>query len=306
MRILLLGPLELRTDHGVPVHVGGSRRRAVLAALALEANRVVPVERLIDLTWDHAPPSTARAALQGHIARLRTLLDGGLRLDTRAPGYVLHADPELIDAHRLDLLLGRARATAGDGTAVPLLREALALWRGPALEDCGSAALRRAAAGRLETLRIEALEQLAERLLRTGRGRSVTAELTTALADHPLRESLIRLTLLCLHQEGRPAEAVAVYEEARRRLAEEAGIDPGPALREALAQLRSTADEAPAPAPARLPRAPGRFIGRESELAWLSDQCGTARATGRLLLVTGPAGVGKTALVLRWSHRLGP
>ncbi|MFJ4184412.1 BTAD domain-containing putative transcriptional regulator [Kitasatospora sp. NPDC089509] len=316
MRILLLGPLELRTDQGVPVHVGGSRRRAVLATLALEANRVVSVERLLDLAWDHAPPSTARAALQGHIARLRTLLDGGLRLETRAPGYVLHADPELIDAHRLDLLLGRARAAAadraGDDTAVPLLREALALRRGPALTDCGSEALRESAAGRLETLRTEALEQLAERSLRTGRGRSVTAELTAALADHPLRESLIRLTVLCLHQEGRPAEALAVYERARHRLAEETGIDPGPALREALAQVRSTAAGAPVPepvpAPARLPRAPGRFIGREAELAWLDEQFGAVQsaAATRLLLVTGPAGVGKTALVLRWSHRLGP
>ncbi|MEV7598052.1 BTAD domain-containing putative transcriptional regulator [Kitasatospora sp. NPDC089797] len=344
MRILLLGPLELRTVRGVPVHVGGSRRRAVLAALALEANRVVPVERLLDLAWDHAPPSTARAALQGHVARLRTLLDDGLRLDTRAPGYVLHADPELIDAHRLDRLLDRARTAApdraGDDTAVPLLREALALWRGPALEDCGSAALREAAAGRLETLRIEALEELAERSLRTDRGRSVTAELTAALADHPLRESLVRLTVLCLHQEGRPAEAVAVYERARHRLAEETGIDPGPALREALALVRPTAvgtpapppapAPAPVPVPARLPRAPGRFIGREAELAWLDGQFDTGRnagphagphagrstgpgtgpdlgpAPGRLLLVTGPAGVGKTALVLSWSHRLGP
>ncbi|MFJ8475138.1 BTAD domain-containing putative transcriptional regulator [Kitasatospora sp. NPDC094011] len=322
MRILLLGPSELRTDQGVPVHVGGSRRRAVLAVLALEANRVVSVERLLDLAWDHAPPSTARAALQGHIARLRTLLDGGLRLETRAPGYVLHADPELIDTHRLDLLLGRARAAAadraGDDTAVPLLREALALRRGPALADCGSDALRESAAGRLETLRIAALEQLAERSLRTGRGRSVTAELTAALADHPLRESLIRLTVLCLHQEGRPAEAVAVYEGARHRLAEETGIDPGPALREALALIRSTpagtpvpeadpeAAPEPVPAAARLPRTPGRFVGRESELAWLDGQFAGGREPARLLLVTGPAGVGKTALVLRWSHRLGP
>ncbi|MFE3502679.1 BTAD domain-containing putative transcriptional regulator [Kitasatospora sp. NPDC059160] len=309
----------------MPVHVGGSRRRAVLAALALEANRVVPVERLVDLTWEHAPPSTARAALQGHIARLRTLLDGGLRLETRAPGYVLHADPELIDTHRLEHLLDRVGTADGEEAAVPLLREALALWRGPTLADCGSAALREAAAGRLETLRVEALEQLAGHELRTGRGRSVTSQLTAALPEHPLRESLVRLTVLCLHQEGRSAEALAVYEEARGRLAEEAGIDPGPALREAAAQVRSaaaaaaatataTTEERPAPAPARLPRAPRRFVGRAGELAWLDEQCASLRRThrpgyggnGPVLLVTGPAGVGKTALVLSWSHRLGP
>ncbi|MFB7905967.1 BTAD domain-containing putative transcriptional regulator [Kitasatospora sp. NPDC056076] len=306
----------------MPVHVGGSRRRAVLAALALEANRVVPVERLVDLAWEHAPPSTARAALQGHIARLRTLLDGGLRLETRAPGYVLHADPELIDAHRLERLLDRAGTADGEEAAVPLLREALALWRGPTLADCGSAALREAAAGRLETLRVEALEQLAGHALRTGRGRSVTSQLTAVLPEHPLRESLVRLAVLCLHQEGRSAEALAVYEEARGRLAEEAGIDPGPALREAAAQVRSAAataaaaaaEERPAPAPARLPRAPRRFVGRAGELAWLDEQCASLRRThrpghggnGPVLLVTGPAGVGKTALVLSWSHRLGP
>lgn len=349
MRILLLGPLELRSAEGSAVHIGGARRRAVLAALALEANRVVPVERLLDLAWDHAPPPTARAALQGHIARLRTLLGDGLHLETRAPGYVLRADPDLIDVHRLDRLLDRARAEAADDTAVPLLREAVALRRGPALSDCGSTALREGAADRLETLRVEALEQLAERMLRTGWGRApgqigapgqsgapgpdgtpgqgaaVTAELTEALAGHPLRESLVRLAMLCLHRDGRTAEAVALYEATGRRLAEETGIDPGTGLREALARIRSvppSARPAATPsrsaAPARLPREPGRFVGRDAELAWLGRQSGAdggtaaadsgaARAAAadepRLLLVTGPAGVGKTALVLRWAHR---
>ncbi|MFD8750105.1 BTAD domain-containing putative transcriptional regulator [Kitasatospora sp. NPDC059577] len=310
MRILLLGPLELRTAMGTTVHVGGARRRAVLTALALEANRIVPVERLLDLAWDHAPPPTARAALQGHVARLRALLGDGLRLETRAPGYALRADPDLIDAHRLGRLVDRARTEASDEAAVPLLREAVALRRGPALADCGSAALRAGAAVRLETLRVEALEQLAERLLRTGQGHTVTAELTGALTEHPLRESLVRLAMLCLHQEGRPAEAVAVYEATRRRLAEETGIDPGTALQETLARIRSTPQAKPPAAPARLPREPGRFVGREAELAWLSRQSGAdhgpgpdARGAHRLLLVTGPAGVGKTALVLRWAHR---
>ncbi|MFF2079027.1 BTAD domain-containing putative transcriptional regulator [Kitasatospora sp. NPDC058162] len=131
-------------------------------------------------------------------------MDVGLRLDTRAPGYVLHADPELIDAHRLELLLDRARTADGDEAAEPLLREALALWPGPALADCGSAALREAAAGRLETLRVEALERFAEHALRTGRARSVTERLTAALAEHPLRESVVRLSALCLHREDRP------------------------------------------------------------------------------------------------------
>ncbi|MFG2914381.1 BTAD domain-containing putative transcriptional regulator [Kitasatospora sp. NPDC048298] len=310
MRILLLGPLELRTPEGAAVHIGGARRRAVLAALALDANRVVPVERLLDLAWDHAPPPTARAALQGHVARLRALLGDGLHLETRAPGYVLRADPDLIDAHRLDRLLDRARTETADEAAVPLLREAVALRRGPTLADCGSTTLREGAAARLETLRIEALEQLAERLLRTGGAADLTGELTEALAGHPLRESLVRLTMLCLHREGRTAESLALYEATARRLAEEAGIDPGTALQEALAQIRPTPRPRPVAAPARLPREPGRFVGRDTELAWLGRQSGadggpTTPADGgrRLLLVTGPAGVGKTALVLRWAHR---
>ncbi|MFJ8623890.1 BTAD domain-containing putative transcriptional regulator [Kitasatospora sp. NPDC093550] len=358
MQILLLGPVELRARDGSAVHIGGARRRAVLAALAMEVNRVVPVERLLDMVWDEAPPPSAKAVLQGHVASLRGLFDDSVRLITREPGYLLQADPEQIDAHRQDGLLARAQAEE-DRAAVPLLRRALGEWRGPALADCGSRALRERSAQHFEGTRLRALEQLAERLLRSGQGALVTAELAEAFTAHPLRESLARLLMLALHQDGRAPEALAVYRTVRARLTEEAGVDPGTDLRAALHDVLGTAPvgagrargarpavpvrtaepaadqppaappipvgaprpPAPAPAPAsgppepatdqpvnQLPREARGFTGRAAELEWLDERAGQAvgPADGpshSLLAVTGPAGVGKTALVLRWAHR---
>ncbi|MFB0620857.1 BTAD domain-containing putative transcriptional regulator [Streptomyces sp. AGS-58] len=318
MRILLLGPVELRTQDGSAVHVGGARRRAVLATLAMEVNRVVPVDRLLDLVWDHAPPPTAKAVLQGHVAGLRALFDDTVRLITKDPGYALEADPNRIDVHLQQRLLTRARS-AQDHEAVQLLRQALCQWRGPALADCGSTALREGSARRLESIRLHALEELAERTLRAGEGHLVTADLSEALTVHPLRESLVRLLMLCLRQEGRQAEALAAYHALRTQLSDEAGIDPGPELQAAFAQVLGAAESRgpqaqatvrPVPAATaaasdrtrvRLPRETGGFIGRVGELAWLDGHSGP-EADG-LLLVTGPAGVGKTALVMRWAHR---
>ncbi|WP_280724323.1 BTAD domain-containing putative transcriptional regulator [Kitasatospora sp. MAA4] len=314
---MLLGPVELRTHDGSVVHVGGARRRALLAALAMDVNRVVPVERLLDMVWDQAPPPSAKAVLQGHVASLRGMFDDTVRLVTREPGYVLQTDPNRIDAHHQRALLARADA-AEDPTAVRLLRQALGQWRGPALADCGSAALREASVQGLESTRLRALEQLAERLLRAGQVQLVTAELSQALEAHPLRESLARLLMLALHREGRQAEALATYHGLRARLAEEAGVDPGGDLQAAFAEVlrgegTGTGETATGNGAARqshqgplqLPREAGGFIGRGAELAWL-DEHGSVRggASGDgLLLVTGPAGVGKTALVLRWAHR---
>ncbi|GAA2143440.1 BTAD domain-containing putative transcriptional regulator [Kitasatospora kazusensis] len=313
MNILLLGPVELRAHDGSSVHIGGARRRAVLATLAMDVNRVVPVGRLLDTVWDQAPPPTAKTVLQGHVAGLRGIFDDSIRLVTREPGYMLQADPEQIDVHRQQGLLARAQAQ-DDRAAVQLLRQALGQWRGPALSDCGSTALREGSAQRFESTRLQALEQLAERLLRIGQGPLAGAELAEALAAHPLRESLARLTMLCLQQEGRQAEALAAYHQVRLRLAEELGVDPGAELQAAFAQVLAPAPAPAAPAaqvvdeqsgpvgaPAQLPREAGGFIGREAELAWLGEHAGPDG--DGVLLVTGPAGVGKTALVLRWAHR---
>ncbi|MFF3248792.1 BTAD domain-containing putative transcriptional regulator [Streptomyces sp. NPDC002870] len=324
MHVLLLGPTELRGRDGASLHIGGAKRRAVLATLALDLNRVVPVERLMEAAWGDTPPATARTALQGHVAALRPALTGDFRLVTRQPGYCLEADRGRVDAHRAADLLAAA-ASEDDETAVRTLRAALDLWRGPALVDCGSDLLRRVSAPRLAEVRLQTLEQLAERMLRTGCGGLVTAELADALEEQPLREPLARLLMLCLHQDGRHAQALQQYHRIRERLAEELGVDPGAALQSALADVLrggppegsrrpeepapSTATMPPpvafppsanAPVPAQLPRQPAAFVGRDDALATLA--AAVADDPGALCVVTGPAGVGKTSVALRWAH----
>ncbi|MER6910232.1 AfsR/SARP family transcriptional regulator [Streptomyces sp. NPDC000594] len=265
MEVLLLGPAELRGEDGSRAPLGGARRRAVLATLALSLNRVVPVERLLHLVWDEAPPPSARAALQGHVAGLRAVFDPSVRLITRSPGYVLRAERDRVDVHRMRDLRSAADLAADDTEGIRLLRSALALWRGPALADCGSHALRAEYQQRLEDLRLASVEQLAERLLRTGKGARAVPELTEAVRTDPLRESLVRLLMLCHHQGGRAAEAVRQYHATRELLGEELGVEPGAPLQAALAEVlrrpahRVTATPAgpryalSAPAPAPMP-----------------------------------------------------
>ncbi|MFD3945168.1 BTAD domain-containing putative transcriptional regulator [Streptomyces sp. NPDC058579] len=333
MKLLLLGPSELRSDEGDCVPLGGARRRAVLAALALNLNRVVPVERLLDLVWDERPPPSAKAALQGHVASLRTRLDSTLHLVTRAPGYALMADRNLVDAHHMEDLVAAAQE-ASDDEAVRLLDSALDLWRGPALEDCESRSLRSCAEARLEHTRLRALELLGERLLRTGRAGLAVPRLAAAVEENPLRESLVRLLMLCHQQEGRQAEALRMYHATREQLKLDLGVAPSPQLQEAFADLlgrmrsgpqvpaarraprtviaspqalRPPTAPAPPPAPsgqrirpAQLPRTPGGFIGRTDEFR--SVDRALAPDSSGVALVVGQAGVGKTSLALRWAH----
>ncbi|HEY3506066.1 MAG TPA: BTAD domain-containing putative transcriptional regulator [Actinocatenispora sp.] len=306
MRITLLGTLDLRTDDDRPVPVATRKRREVLAALALDLNRIVPTDTLLTAVWGEEPPPAARSALQGHIAQLRKDLDAGMRLVTRAPGYVLLAEPDAVDAHRFRALARRGLDAAPDD-AVPVLREALALWRGPALAGLGGTRLAEWAADLAET-RLCVLETLGEHLVAAGRGAEQLAELREAARAHPFRESLVRLVMLALYQDDQQAEAMAVYHRTRAALADELGVDPGPALRAGYESILRgegrggpAAPVAPAPAPVpaapvQLPAAPRRFAGRTGELADLAD-------AGDLVLLTGPAGVGKTALAVHWAHR---
>jgi DNA-binding SARP family transcriptional activator len=236
MEFRILGPLEVIGDDGASVAVGGSRERGVLALLLLSANRVVPSERLAaDLWGDHAPEG-ATHALRVHVSRLRRALrEAGAEgvLVTQSPGYVARVPPGALDAARFEALLGRGREAAAEGdhrAAADMLREALALWRGPALADLPEAQVARAEAIRLEEARLVALEGRIDADLACGRQAELVGELEGLTKVHPLREHLWYLRMLALYRAGRQAEALAAYQELRHLLDDELGIAPSEAL----------------------------------------------------------------------------
>ncbi|MFD7455104.1 BTAD domain-containing putative transcriptional regulator [Kitasatospora sp. NPDC059827] len=335
MRIRLLGPTELTAADGRTTPITGAKRRAVLALLGLEFGRCVRIERFYDLMWAEEPPVQARAALQGHIAALRKLLHGtGLTLRTQAPGYLLDGDRESVDLHRFTALTTRAASEPDDAAAAALLGEALDLWEGPALADLPDTEQRRGHANRLDGVREQALHDRAERLLRCGRGAVAVPALEQHLHTDWLQEPTVALLVRCLHQAGRPAEALRRYHRTRAALAAELGLHPGAALQAALtavlAEEPAPADGGPAgahtqaphdaphrppavadapsptapatPTAAPLPRRTAGFVGRAAELRWLDRACGPDRPDHALAVVVGAAGAGKTATVVRWAH----
>jgi DNA-binding SARP family transcriptional activator len=230
----ILGALEVEGESG-PVALGGQRQRAVLAVLLLEAGRVVPTERLVDLLWGEEAPKTATTSLQNSISRLRRELGPDV-LETRAPGYVLHADSQHLDASRFERLLRDARQAQGEERRA-LLQAALDLWRGPALAEFTFEQFAQAEIRRLEELRLVALEERVGADLELGRHGDVAGELEALVAEHPLRESFRRQLMLALYRSGRQAEALEVYQDARRRFVDELGIEPGPELRQLQAEI---------------------------------------------------------------------
>ncbi|MET9544110.1 BTAD domain-containing putative transcriptional regulator [Streptomyces sp. NPDC006627] len=342
MHFRLLGPVEAWRE-GRRLALGGPKPRALLAALLLEPGRVVSADALIDAIWGDRPPDTARSLIQSYVSALRRALSPDV-IETQPPGYLIHADADVVDRAAFERLTaqGRRAAAAGDHAgAARLLSEALALWRGPALGGIGETL--RAMADQLEEARQAALEErIAADLAQEGRETELVAELTALVATHPTRERLRGQLMLALYRLGRQADALAVYAEGRDVLAEELGIDPGPGLRavhEAILrgdeELLPTPRSAPAtgdapaaagerprahdvgpalasPAPALLPPAIGDFTGREAQLseirAALTDT-GTGAGTGAreampVVAVTGPGGVGKSVLGVTAAHRV--
>jgi DNA-binding SARP family transcriptional activator len=223
----VLGPLEI-VDEGEPVAIGGRKQRMVLAMLLLEAGRVVSSERLIDAVWGEEPPRTATTSLQNSISKLRKQLGAGT-LVTRPPGYQLSIEPEQLDLARCRRLLDEARE-AEPARRGEILRSALALWRGTALADFADEEFARADAARLEELRLTVLEQRIEADIATGHHPEVVGELEALVAEHPLREQLRAQLMQSLYRSGRQAEALSCYQEARKALVDELGLEPSPAL----------------------------------------------------------------------------
>jgi predicted ATPase/DNA-binding SARP family transcriptional activator len=282
----ILGALEVRADSGESLVVGGPRPRALLVMLLLDAGRAVSVERLIAGQYGDAPPADATNAVQAQISRLRKTIPG---IEFDGGGYRLAVDPDDVDALRFERLAadGRRLLAAGDPAAArAALREALALWRGPALTDLPH---RAAIATRLEDLRLEAAEDLVDAELALPEGTSI-ASLTRLSAEHPLRERLRGQLMRALHAVGRQAEALTEYEQVRRLLADELGADPSPELAAIhMAILRADGALARRAPAAQLTS----FVGRGAELARLTELRGT-----RLVTILGPGGTGKTRLAI--------
>lgn len=233
MEFRVLGPLEVRVD-GDAVPLGGRRPRALLAVLLLHPNEVVPADRLIEELWGEDSSGRAAAALRVNVSRLRKAIPQDV-LATRSPGYVLRVAPDELDLHRFERLVDEARGLLARGLAVDAaerLREALSLWRGPALADVAYESFAQAAIARLEEIRLTAVELRVDADLALGRHNEVVAELETLVAEHPLREHPRRSLMTALYRSGRQAEALDAYRAARRAFVDELGIEPSPALQE--------------------------------------------------------------------------
>ena len=249
-RFRLLGRIEATRD-GVELELGSRKQRAVLALLLLNANRVVPTDRLIDELWGERPPDTARSALQVYVAGLRKALGaGGAALVTRAPGYVLEVEKGAIDVDLFAVLRDEARATDDLAQRSELLHEALALWRDVPLADLDGEAFSDGARHHLEELRDGALEERIDADLSLGRHAALVPELDALVAAHPYRERLRGQQMLALYRSGRQAEALGAFRAARAASVEDLGLEPGPELR---ALERAILDQDPALAAPDLP-----------------------------------------------------
>ncbi|HET9139354.1 AfsR/SARP family transcriptional regulator [Actinophytocola sp.] len=301
MRIGMLGPLEVRAEDGSRVEVPGARLRTLLIMLALDPGRVVGTARLIDGIWADAPPAGAGNALQALVSRLRRAVP--VPVESHPAGYRLVIEPDEVDVSRFERLVATAR-TADPATTAATLRAALALWRGPALLDVAEVDAFAAALTRLTELRLAATEDRVEADLRLGRGGELVTELTTLVAEHPLRERLAAALIRALCAAGRPAEALTVYDRTRRALADALGADPGPelaALHTAVLRGELTpVSDVDRAARTNLRAGLTSFVGRDEDVARVGKLVGEYRLT----TLTGPGGAGKTRLAVETAGTL--
>ncbi|GAB1689815.1 BTAD domain-containing putative transcriptional regulator [Krasilnikovia sp. M28-CT-15] len=331
VRLDVLG--QLQAWHGEDlVPLGSIKQRVVLGALALHANRPIGREQLIAAVWGADAPTYAVNLLQKHVSGLRQVLDPVRSARSRSQvlswtdaGYLLSIPPDFLDLERFDrgFTAARAARAAGDlATAAERLHNALGLWRGPLLDGLSSP-LVDAERDRLAERRIVAVEERIEIDLALGDDNDLVAELRALVAAHPLRERLRGLLMRALYRDGRQAEALAAFHEAREHLLSELGIDPTPELQHLHQRILSGDAEVPrtapvtaapaaaaarpasAPGPAQLPHGLAHFTGRTAELDQLTELAGSDQSV-MIAAITGTAGVGKTSLALQWAHRVAP
>jgi DNA-binding SARP family transcriptional activator/tetratricopeptide (TPR) repeat protein len=312
MDFQILGPLRVLDADDNELTVGGSKPAAVLALLILHANEVVSADRLIEELWEGQAPATAAKSLQVHISRLRRSLgngseNGGGPVVTRPGGYILEVEPERIDAVRFERCVAEGCAALAEGAhalASARLRSAVGRWRGDALTDFAYASFAQETISRLDGLRAVAVEGAIEAELALGRHAELIPELKSLVRRHPLSERLRAQLMLALYRAGRQAEALGVYRAGRRILVDQLGIEPGTELRELEHAILAQDPQLALPEPKRgQPReraagAPGGLlVGYEHELSALEDVLERALVgQGRVALVSGEPGVGKTRL----------
>ncbi|MCK2243338.1 MULTISPECIES: BTAD domain-containing putative transcriptional regulator [unclassified Crossiella] len=306
----LLGPVEIVLS-GRSAPVEAAKHRTLLACLVLRAGQRVEATELVGYLWDDEDrPAHPRGALQTYVRRLRRLLGAEL-ISTVAGGYRLEVAPETADAHRFRQLLATARQTADLAERTTIVQSALALWRGPALADIASPALRRDYADPLDTERLDALALRFDAELALGRHEPLVPDLWKATAEHPLREEFWRQLMLALYRTQRQAEALETYQRAADVLRQELGVEPSPRLRDLRQSVLTNDPELAAPTvlttalPAwqpvcQLPPDIGDFVGRDRLGLRIAEEL----RRGGPVLVSGPPGVGKTALAVRIGHRL--
>ena len=333
MRFGVLGPLQVVDADGVSRVVAAPKQRVVLAALLLGGGSMVSAASLAEALWDESPPPNAGAALRNYVMRLRRALGpAGARIVGQPPGWAV----ELQGSEEFDVAeagsLWRAARAAGEAGEWPrmssLLSRAVGLWRGEPLFDVPSPVLVRREADRLAELRLRLTEARVDADLHLGRHDDLVPELRRLAAEHPLREHLRAQLMLACYRSGQQAAALEAYRDARATLAEELGVEPGHELRDlhqkvlaadpglaapALAvvtagQRRSDQPQGSGPeavAPRQLPAAVRKFTGRGAELTRLTELAGQARADGgrAVVVISGMAGVGKTALAVHWAHQ---
>ncbi len=299
----MLGPFEVRGDDGGLVDVPGARLRALLIALALTPRHAVSKASLVDWIWGEHPPVDATNALQRLASRLRKVLPDGT-IEGRTDGYRLTVDPDAVDAVRFQrlVLAGQSRAEDTSGR-VRLLREALDLWRGAAMQDVGlqDSAAFDAAAVRFEGLRLTATEERVEAEVTLGRGAEMVTELTDLVTAHPLRERLVAALMRALVAAGRDSEALLVYQRVREALADTLGVDPSPELSALhVALLRGELGRREESRKTNLRAELTSYVGKSADVAAVRGLL----AEHRLITVIGPGGCGKTRLATETARTL--
>lgn len=303
VRYRILGPLEVEVD-GAPVALGGSRPRALLAALLVHRGTVVSTDRLAEAVWGDSPPRGATSALRAYVSRLRVGLDAQDRLRYRPPGYVLEVPDDEVDAAEFERLMTLAKASAGSGehaAALERIEDALRLWRGEPLAEFADLDFAGVEADRLRELRLVAAEYRADCLLHLGRHAEGVAEIEAVVRSSPTRERAVELLMRALYVAGRQSDALAAYHDLRHRLEEELGVDPAEPARTTYQRIL-TQDPALA-----LPHARGNLPRRGTELVGRRDEpprVGSALRDRPMVTLTGVGGVGKSRLALEVATQL--